>query len=107
MHFDRNGYSRPDDPIEAVTLRAEATGVAALSWDQLPPPDPEGDRVVGTRPVLTNDAQVEAIVYRRAGLAPGDEVTGPALIEESEATSYLHAGDHGVVLDSGAIEVGW
>ena len=106
-HSDRNGFSRPDDPIEAVTVRAEVTGVPALSWDRLPAPDPVGERIAGSRSILTAEGAVEATLYRRAALAPGDELAGPCFIEETEATSYLHGDDHAIVLENGAIEVNW
>ena len=41
------------------------------------------------------------------GLAPGAEIVGPAVIEEPEATTFLHPGERAVVHDSGALEVEW
>jgi N-methylhydantoinase A len=107
LHAERNGFARPDDPIEAVTVRAEAAGVPALRWSELPAPIPAGDAVIGEREVMTADGLVSARVYRRAGLAPGDVVTGPAIVEETEATTFLDGSERGVVLDDGAIEVEW
>jgi len=107
LHAERNGFARPDDPIEAVTVRAAATGVPALRWSELPAPVPAGDAAVAEREVVTATGTVSARVYRRAGLAPGDVVAGPAIIEETEATTFLDATDRGVVLDDGAIEVEW
>ncbi len=106
-HRRRNGFARADDPIEAVTVRAEATGKAAVSWGDLPSPDPQGDPIVGTRDVLTNAGPVRATVYRREGLRPGNEITGPAVIEENEATTFLAAGERATVYDGGALEVEW
>ena len=38
---------------------------------------------------------------------PGDEIVGPAVIEETEATTYLGAGERAIVHESGALEVTW
>ena len=106
-HLERNGFARPDDPIEAVTVRAVAVGEPALAWDELPPPFAAGDARIGTRSVQLSTGAVAAAVVRRAGLAPGDEIVGPAIIEEAEATTFLHPGDRGLVHDSGALEIEW
>ena len=37
------GFARPQDPIEVVTVRAEAVGRPVLRWDQLPAINPFGD----------------------------------------------------------------
>ncbi|MBU1493872.1 MAG: hydantoinase/oxoprolinase family protein, partial [Actinobacteria bacterium] len=106
-HRRRNGFARPGDPIEVVTLRAEAVGAAALRWDELPRPRPVGEAQTGERPVLTSDGRATASVWWRPGLAPGDEVIGPAVIEEAEATTYLGPGERAIVHPSGALEVAW
>jgi len=106
-HRQRNGFARPADPIEVVTLRAEAVGTPVLRWDDLPPPEPTGEARTGERRVLTQQGQVTASVWWRPGLAPGDEVAGPAVFEEAEATTYLGPGERAIVHDSGALEVTW
>lgn len=106
-HQERNGFARSEDPIEIVTLRAEATGVPAMQWADLPPLQPTGEAKRGSRPVLTADGEVEAAVWWRAGLVIGQEVIGPAVIEEGEATTYLGPGERAVVAESGALEVVW
>jgi N-methylhydantoinase A len=107
LHRDRNGFARIGDEIEAVTVRAAATGSPALQWSDLAAPAPSGDAVVGERAVMTSTGPVEARVYRRGGLAPGATIDGPAIVEETEATTFLDAGERAVVLDDGAIEVEW
>ncbi len=106
-HRQRNGFDRPGDPIEVVTLRAEAVGKPALRWEDLPAPASSGDPRTGERDVLTPGGRMTASVWWRPGLAPGGEVTGPAVIEEAEATTYLGPGERAVVHESGALEVSW
>jgi N-methylhydantoinase A len=107
MHHDRNGFARPDDPIEVVTLRAEAVGTPAMSWDDLPAFHPVGDAERGTREVLTQAGPLQASIWWRPGLTPGREIVGPAVIEEGEATTYLDRGERAVISESGALEVAW
>ena len=106
-HRRRNGFDRPGDPVEVVTVRAEATAPAALRWEDIPPPTSGGESRRGTRAVLTAAGAVEAGVWRRGGLRSGDEILGPAVIEEDEATTYLGPGERAVVHESGALEVTW
>jgi N-methylhydantoinase A len=106
-HHERNGFARPDDPIEVVTLRAEAVGSPAMGWSDLPAYRPEGDAYRGTRELLSAEGSVEASVWWRGGLAPDREVVGPAIIEEGEATTYLGPGERALVSESGALEVSW
>jgi N-methylhydantoinase A len=106
-HRRRNGFDRPGDPVEAVTVRAEATLPAALRWEDLPPLASADEARRGNRPVATRSGVVDAAVWRRSGLRPGDEVAGPAVIEEAEATSFIGAGERATIHESGALEVTW
>ncbi|MFQ5948530.1 MAG: hydantoinase/oxoprolinase family protein, partial [Acidimicrobiia bacterium] len=106
-HRIRNGFARPGDPVEAVTVRAEAVGEPALRWGELPEITPRGQSRQGDRQVLTGDGPVTAGVWWRPGLGPGDEVVGPAVIEEPEATTYLAAGETATVHPSGTLQVEW
>jgi len=51
----------------------------------------------GHRPVYMPEAKAfaECPVYDRYGLAPGDAIDGPALVEEAESTCVLTPGDRG------------
>ncbi|MDJ0952209.1 MAG: hydantoinase/oxoprolinase family protein [Acidimicrobiia bacterium] len=106
-HRERNGFARPDDPVEVVTVRAESVGRPLLSWSDLPEAVPTGTVDLPSRVVLAADGEVTARVVNRSGLAPGDEITGPAVVEETEATTYLAPGERAVVHGSGALEVEW
>ncbi len=93
MHY---GYHNPDDPVEIMNYRLSARGqlyrppgghTAAAEVAQSPTP-------VGTRQVyMTADAAVTTPVYDRTTLLPGHTVTGPAVIEQLDATTLLYPGD--------------
>ena len=63
-HRRRNGYARPDDPVEVVALRATATRPPAVDPAALPAPD----------------------------RLPGGEVVGPAVIAEADCTVWVAEG---------------
>lgn len=107
LHRERNGFAREDDPVEVVTLRAESVGYPLLRWADLPEVAPSGELERPNRPVTTPTGVVLARVVNRAGLAADDEVAGPAIIEETEATTYLAPGERATVHGSGALEVEW
>ena len=108
LHAQRNGFARPSDPVEAVTVRAEAIGSAALRWADLPAFEPEsGDPRRGSRPVLGTSGSAEAQVWWRPALPVGAEVVGPAIIAEGESTTYLAAGERATVHETGALRIEW
>lgn len=103
-HQEAYGYAMPDERVLVVTLRAVARGEPVLpqppdDWDQ-GQPAPERSREVGL-----GGQTVKARVISRAGLAAGDEVSGPALIEQSDTTTLLAADEVGVVDDAGNLVV--
>ena len=107
IHRRRNGFDRVDDPVEAVTVRVVATGDPAITWADLPEHRPGGPARIEDRAVLTPRGVVDVPVWVRRGLGPGGEITGPCIVVDGEATTWLDDGDTGVVLDSGALEVRW
>ncbi|MXW98985.1 MAG: hydantoinase/oxoprolinase family protein [Acidimicrobiaceae bacterium] len=108
LHAERNGFARPTDPVEAVTVRAEAVGAAALRWADLPAFEPEpGDPRRGARSVIGPTGAAEAQVWWRPALPVGAEVAGPAIIAEGESTTYLAAGERATVHETGALRIEW
>ncbi len=107
-HQQRNGFSRPEDPVEVVTIRAAALGIPALTIEDLPEFRSVDDPVSTVRLVVGADGQPEPTeVWWRASLPTGTEIAGPAVIEEAEATAYLAAGEMLIVHESGVLEVTW
>ena len=75
-HRRRNGYARPDDPVEVVALRATATRPPAVEPEALPPPERLAERA-----------------ERGAGDAhQPPEVVGPAVIAEPDCTVWVAEG---------------
>ena len=88
-------------------MRARVTAQPALTWDQLPEHRPRGEGRAGNRDVFFDGEWQTAEVCWRPGLASEAEVTGPAVIQEPEATTVLGPGERAVVHPTGALEVEW
>jgi N-methylhydantoinase A len=97
------------DPLEIVTLRVRAVGV--LPKPRIAKLEAGIGNVTaalkGTRKVYQSsiNAHVEYGVYDRFKLLAGDEVTGPAIIEEPSHTTVLHEGDVLTVGDYGELTI--
>jgi N-methylhydantoinase A len=103
-HQKAYGYAIADEPVRIVTLRVVAHGEPILAqppggWD-LGEPAPEWSREIGIA-----GHTVTARVVSRAGLAAGDEVSGPALIEQSDTTTLLATNEVAVVDGAGNLVV--
>jgi len=91
-HERQYGFALPGEPVELINLR-----VTALRPE---PPRNFTDLSRGSvrperrRAVWFDSGPVEDCPIRhRAGLAAGEPVTGPAVIEETDSTTVLHPGD--------------
>ncbi len=95
-HEQLYGYAFRGDgrqPVEWVNLRVTGVGpIERPRLTELPARDGGVERArTGVRPVHFDD-WVETPVYWRPDLAPGDVVTGPAVVEEFGSTVPLHPG---------------
>jgi N-methylhydantoinase A len=106
-HSRRNGFTRPDDPIEVVTVRAAAFGTPAVTIAMIEPKEPQSATPSQSREVTFDSGPVDTAVVRRDELSVGDIVRGPAIFEESEATTVIGPSETATVLATGAIEVSW
>jgi N-methylhydantoinase A len=99
-HERSYGYCYRDDPghvVEWVNLRV--TGVGAMPRPALHPVGVGGgDARSERRPVYFGERFQDAPVYARDRLGAGDEVAGPAVIQEFGSTLPVHPG-FGVVVD--------
>jgi N-methylhydantoinase A len=107
MHEARNGFSRPDDPIEIVAARCTARGVPAITIDDLGTWTRSSTAPPQARNVIGATGPTRASIYDRRALSVGDLVVGPAIIEERESTTFLDVGERAVVRSNGSLEVTW
>jgi len=91
-HERQYGFALPGEPVELINLR-----VTALRPE--PPRDftdlSRGSARPERRRAVWFDAGpvADCPIRHRAGLAAGETVTGPAVIEETDSTTVLHPGD--------------
>jgi N-methylhydantoinase A len=101
----------PDVPIEFINIRVAVRapvaegGVAASG--QPGAGGARGDAVKGRRPAYFPQPRgfEETTVYDRPRLVPGDEIRGPAVVEEDGSTLVIGPGGVGRVASSGNIVV--
>jgi N-methylhydantoinase A len=95
-HRQRYGFAADGDPVQIVTLRIEATGAvrkAELRAHAEAGPDASA-AIVRHRPVWLEEARdyVNTPVYARDAVRPGNRFSGPAIVEQMDATTLVPAG---------------
>ena len=104
-HERAYGHGYPEQPVELVNFTVTAIG--RIARPRLPRIASNGRAVSearrGTRRVFFSDAAdfVETAIYDRARLRAGHVVAGPAVIEEVDSTTLLHAGHRAEVDEFG------
>jgi N-methylhydantoinase A len=97
-HRERYGYARRDEPVEAVTVRAIASGPApafAAPTLQRAPGEPP---TAPTRVVLDGRTR-EARRVRRRDLRAGHALAGPLVVQEYSGTTWVPPG-HRLTVDA-------
>ncbi|MFZ5555227.1 MAG: hydantoinase B/oxoprolinase family protein [Pseudomonadota bacterium] len=92
-HRTHFGFAMPERPVMVEAVSVEASGGA------IPAPAPPPQPASGTRPspeaavaMFCDGARRPTPLYRRAALAPGSRVDGPALIAEDNTTTVVDPG---------------
>jgi N-methylhydantoinase A len=98
VHAQRYGTSAPEEPADLVSLRLTVTGLM-----KKPSPrqvaegarKPEKDALLRSKEVYFRESAgfVPTPVYKRTSLRRGNEIEGPALIEEHASTTVIAPGD--------------
>ena len=98
-HERAYGFHNPADPIEIVNFRLIAVG--KLRQPAARPGEPrksgKAEAASHRKVWFAADAAADTPVYDRAALMPGDVITGPAVIEQLDATTLLFPGDRATV----------
>jgi N-methylhydantoinase A len=95
-HRRRYGFLAEEEPVELVTFRVEATGrVRKAEFEPHPRSgaDPS-EALAGRREVWLPEAGgfVAAPIYARERLFHGNEIAGPAIVEQMDATTLVLPG---------------
>ncbi|HEX4981434.1 MAG TPA: hydantoinase/oxoprolinase family protein, partial [Ilumatobacteraceae bacterium] len=98
------GLTIPDVGVEAVTWRLSASADAP-PVEPLPDVAPGHGDVFSTRPVRFSRGvdPVDTPVYRRHNLGLGQQIVGPAIVEERETTAVILAGWVATVAADGSL----
>ena len=96
LHDERFGHSDADSPVELVNLRVSAVGTVppVRVARRLSAVGAEASRA--PRTVVIAGTAAHAAVLARRELAAGDEIDGPAVLEQDDTTTIVPAGWHGV-----------
>ncbi|MFC7221996.1 hydantoinase/oxoprolinase family protein [Halalkalicoccus sp. GCM10025322] len=99
-HERAYGY-RMDETVELVNLRASASvarEAPAVAYEA------DGDPLKGEREAYFPDAgHRETAVYDRERLAPGEQIEGPAVLEQAESTAVVPPGWNGRIDRDGTL----
>jgi N-methylhydantoinase A len=100
------GRRPPGVEPEVLTWRVRVSGprpaIAAPGTGAAPGPARKGRRPIWSE---ARRGFVEADVWDRYRLAPGDEVAGPAVVEERESSAVIGEGGRGIVDAHGNLNV--
>ena len=102
LHQTRFGYHDADLPLEIVN--AHLTALSDRTLNALPAP-PRRDRraLLGRRAVVFDADPIDCPVYQRESLAHGEQIEGPAIIQEYASTTVLFPHDRAEVTMSGEL----
>jgi N-methylhydantoinase A len=94
-HFRLYGYSQPQEEKEIVYLRLTAIGqVHKPEFYSEPFTDEDpAPAFKEARRVYMDGEVLEASIYERSYLKPGNRIKGPAIIEQTDSTTLIKKGD--------------
>jgi len=91
-HQRMYGYTAPEEPIQLVTFRLEATGTVPKSRFSEAAASTGTPQVTGTRAVWLDGKWTHTPLYERAALGAGDCIVGPAIVEQMDSTTLILPG---------------
>jgi N-methylhydantoinase A len=91
-HADIYGYAPAQEPVEVVNVRVTAFGImpSLALWEA--PSGPHAAHTPRARRAYFDGRWEEVPVLPRSALVPGRDVAGPAIVDESDATTVVPPG---------------
>ena len=107
-HEQAYGHADPREPVETVNVRAR--GIGRVPRPEVPKPAAATGPLPAhaeRRRALLDRAQgwQQVPVWRRADLAPGHSLHGPAIVTQRDSTTVVLSGQRLTVHDSGALRI--
>jgi N-methylhydantoinase A len=102
IHAQCHGHAAPDQPVEVVNYRVQAIGVVPpVSAATIADADDGAERALaGSRPAYfaaAVEGLVDVPVYQRERLRAGDQLAGPAIVEQYDSTTVVCPGQTAAV----------
>jgi N-methylhydantoinase A len=102
IHAQCHGHAAPDQPAEVVNYRVQAIGmVPPVSAATIADADDGAERALaGSRPAYfaaAGEGLVDVPVYQRERLRAGDQLAGPAIVEQYDSTTVVCPGQAAAV----------
>jgi N-methylhydantoinase A len=97
QHETLYGFASATERIQIVNLKAKATCLVDLPPIAKLPARAAGKPHASRRIVFARDDAHATPIFRRADLAPGQAIAGPAVIDQLDATTLVFPGDRLVV----------
>jgi N-methylhydantoinase A len=107
-HTRLYGHSKPDEPIEVLTLRVAAVGsMLRPTVRHLEPSRTSQKALRGHRPIYYEESKdyLKTPIFERTVLGAGLSLEGPAVIEEMDSTTIIRPGQTAEVDDFGNIVI--
>ena len=98
-HQARFGFTSPDETLIAAAVSVEAVGASGVAaGDLATAPGRAGPLIAEAHGEMVCQGAAQPVdLFARAGLAPGDEILGPALVLEEGATTVIEPGWSGAL----------
>jgi N-methylhydantoinase A len=103
-HHHRYGYADSREPVEAVAVRLSATAPVELAEHPWSGPA-QAAKPVDVMEAVFTEGTVAMPVFRRAELALGQRIEGPALLIQDDATTLVEPGWSLETVFGGVIEI--
>ena len=106
LHAETYGQSAPHEDVEVVTFRLQSEiSVPTLSFPEAAMGPPTTPPKVSTRKLfdLQSDRFLDADVFERTDMQPGQVISGPALVQQYDSTVVVLARQGATVMANGAL----
>jgi len=94
LHEQHYGYSDPQRRVEIVNVRVRTIApTQQFEPERMRPREGDGSQgILNRKPIYYENCQLQATVYDRSRLKPGDRFHGPGLVVEYSSTTFLPPG---------------